>query len=69
MAMMKIEMKKCRFKVIPNYLNFIQKYPIYLNKNIIISHIWTQDLKESVKIAKASKIPYITKNLKDLVKK
>ena len=60
-----IEIKKCRFKVIPNYLMLYKNIP--LNKNIIISHIWTQDFKESVKIAKASNIPFIAKNLKDLV--
>ena len=54
----KIEMKKCRFKVIPNYLMLYKNTP--LNKNIVISHIWTQNFKESAKIAKASKIPYIT---------
>ena len=62
----KIEMKKCRFKVIPNYLRLYKNAP--LNKNIVISHIWTQNYRESVKIAKASNIPYITKNLKDLVR-
>ena len=55
------EIKKCRFKVIQIIWGYT-KYP--LNKNIIISHIWTQDFKESVKIAKASNIPFIAKNLK-----
>jgi hypothetical protein len=59
-------MQNCPFPVIPEYLSK-QKFPQDTIKNASVTHIWTQDIKISQHIAKASKIENIVKNYKDLI--
>ncbi len=60
--------KYCEFKLIKEYL---PKYCQKKNqiKKAQVTHIWTQDLNISKKIAKSSKIPFIVKNFEDLIGK
>ena len=60
------EMSKCRFEVIPKYLQLYKNKP--LNDNFRITHLWTQNKKESSQIAKSAKIPNISNSIKELVR-
>ena len=60
--------KYCEFNLIKEYLpKFCKKKNLI--KNAKVTHIWTQDINISKKIAKSSKIPCIEKNFKDLIGK
>jgi hypothetical protein len=61
------EMEKCPFPVIPDYLNK-QKFPEdFLVDLAEVTHIWTQDIDESNRIARASKIPTVVEQVTDMV--
>ena len=61
------EMKKCEFPIISEYLNN-QIFPNdFLTHKATVSHIWTQNLKISRKIASASRIPNICVNLNEMI--
>lgn len=59
-------MKDCPFPVIFDYLSK-QSFPADAIPNASVTHIWTQDLKISENIAKASNIPNIVANYTDLI--
>ena len=61
-------MKKCEFPLIYKYLKK-QKFPHDQIKNAEVSHIWTQNLELSKKIARTTKIKYIVNNFRDLLGK
>lgn len=61
-----IEMAKCEFASIPNYLN-AKSYPSDFIHNAIVSHVWTQDYVLSQKIANASNIKNIVSDFRDLI--
>ena len=60
-------MKDCPFPVIPEYL-FKQKFPEDAIKNAVVSHIYTQDVKVSTHVAKASNIENISTSIEDLLR-
>lgn len=61
-----VEMKKCPFPSIPEYLSK-QIWPADRFNEMRITHIWTQDQGTSNLIAKASKIPFIVNDYLELV--
>jgi len=61
-------MKDCPFPVIPEYLSK-QKFPQDCIANANVTHIWTQDKKISMHVAKSSNIENIVDNLKDMLGK
>ena len=61
-------MSICPYPVINNYLND-HKYPNDFIRDACVSHIWTQNKSSSIKIAQASKIPFIVENLLELTDK
>ena len=63
-----IEMEKCSFPVIPNYLSK-QKWPESKIENASVTHIWTQNIELSNHIAKATFIPNVVTNLNSIIGK
>lgn len=61
-------MKKSGWKVIYDYLNLRDKSD-FLFENAKVTHVWTQDLEESKKISKATKIKNVCKDYKDMISK
>ena len=61
-------MSLCPYPVISKYLNE-EKYPENFINNASVTHIWTQNITNSIRIAKASKIPFIVENSSDLIGK
>ena len=62
-------MKDCPFPVIPNYLS-TQEFPKdFLTQDAQVTHIYTQDKKNSHHIAKASKIPNIIDSPQEMIGK
>tara|TARA_B110000211_G_C13934450_1_gene488668 strand:- start:86 stop:973 length:888 start_codon:yes stop_codon:yes gene_type:complete len=62
----KAEMAKCPFPVIPEYLSN-EIFPDNFLMNLAeVTHIWTQDINMSKKIAAASKIDHVVNNIEDL---
>ncbi len=59
------QIQLCPYPIIPQYLSQA-KYPDDFISNAHVSHIWTQEIKDSQNIAKFSKIPYICKNINEL---
>lgn len=59
-------MKDCPFPVIFDYLSK-KHFPADAIQNASVTHIWTQDLATSQKIAKASNIPHVVVNYTDLI--
>lgn len=60
-------MKECEFPVIPQYLsehNFPSDFLYHLAQ---VTHIWTQDLDLSNKIAAASRIPNVCHEISDMI--
>ena len=64
----KKKIKKCGFPIIPKYLNK-KNYPKDFIKNAQVSHIWTQDVKISRKIASTTFIPNIVTKKENLIGK
>jgi hypothetical protein len=64
----KKEMKNCGFSAIPEYLNK-QSWPKNFIKNAKVTHIWTQNLNLSKKIASTTFIPKVEKNLEGMIGK
>ena len=62
------EMKKSNFPIIAKYLSK-QNYPQDFLSDARVTHIWTQDIRESIKVANAAKIPNICSNYLDMVNK
>jgi len=61
-----VAMGKCPFPVILDYLSK-QSFPNDTIKNATVTHIWTQDISISKKIAHASKIQNIVKNFDEMI--
>lgn len=61
-----IEMAKCPFHVIPEYLSK-QKFPEDSIAFANVTHIWTQDPIVSDNIARASKIHHVVSDAKDMI--
>jgi len=61
-------MGNCPFPAIPEYLSK-QKYPSDTIKNARITHIWTQNKKMSLHIAKSSKIENVVAYYPDMIGK
>ena len=61
-------MKKCEFPIIYEYLKK-KKFPHDQIKNAEVTHIWTQNLELSKKIARTTKIKYVVNNYKELLGK
>lgn len=59
-------MKACPFPVIPDYLAQ-EKWPEAKIPNVQVTHIWTQDISISKKVAKAVLIPNISATIEDMV--
>ena len=59
-------MINCGFPVIPEYLSE-HKFPEASIKTMKVSHIWTQDIQISQKIAKTTFIPNIVANYEDMI--
>ena len=59
---------KSGWKVINQYLSKRKKSEFGI-KDVLVSHVWTQDLKYSKSIAKSSFIPNICKDIDDMVGK
>lgn len=59
------EMKKCPFPAIPLYLSR-QTFPRDQIKDAKVTHVWTQDVREASRIAKASLIPNVAISLEHL---
>ena len=64
----KKKIKNCGYPIISNYLNK-KKYPEDFIKKTKISHIWTQDVKISRKIASTTFIPNIVTKKENLIGK
>jgi len=64
----KKKIKNCGYPIISNYLNK-KKYPKDFIKKTKISHIWTQDVKISKKIASTTFIPNIVAKKENLIGK
>ncbi len=64
----KKKIKDCGFSVIPKYLNK-KIYPRDFINNAKVSHIWTQNIKISKKIASTTYIPNIVKKKEHLIGK
>ena len=62
----KTEMSKCPFPVILEYLSSESFPDNFLTNLANVTHIWTQDINISKKIAKASKIQNVVNNIDDL---
>lgn len=62
-------MKDCPFPVIPEYLAKEQYPENFLGDLAEVTHVWTQDLNISNHIAKAANIPFVIKNLEDMIGK
>jgi len=62
----KTEISKCPFPVIPEYLSNEIFPDNFLTNLAKVTHIWTQDLNISKKIATASKIDNVVNNIEDL---
>ncbi len=61
-------MKDCPFPVIPDYLSK-QKFPSDAIKNAHVTHIWTQNKKTSLHIAKSNKIENIVDSYQNMIGK
>lgn len=61
-------MKDCGFPVIPEYLSK-KKYPADCIQDANVTHIWTQDIKISEHVSKASNIPNILEKPEDMIGK
>ena len=59
-------MKNSGWDVIYNYLK-IRHVSEFGFDNVQVTHVWTQDLEQTQKIAKASRIPNIVVDMKDMV--
>ena len=59
-------MADCGFPVIPKYLSE-HKFPEESIKSMKVTHLWSQDLITSQKIAKTTFIPNILKNYQDMI--
>lgn len=64
----KEEMENCGFPVIPRYLENEPEENFGV-RNAKVTHIWTDDPKDAIHIAKASKIPNVVSNPEDVVGK
>lgn len=60
------KMARCPFPVIPRYLSE-QNFPEDQIADAKVTHIWTQDQRESQKIADATFIPNVVPEAKDLI--
>jgi len=60
------EMEGCGYPVIPRYLEQ-QIWPDAQINKARVTHIWTQDTQLSQKIAKATRIDHVVKDLQDLI--
>jgi len=58
-------MRLCPFPVIPAYLAEHEIYPGSLGA--VVSHVWCPRLEDAEEIARAAKIPVVSKSLEDLV--
>ena len=61
------KMKGCGFPVIPEYLEQ-QKYPNdFLSEIATVSHVWTQDIELSNRIAQAARIDNVSTHIEDMI--
>ena len=61
-----VHMKACGFPVIPEYLSQ-QTWPEARLSDVEVSHVWTQDLAISNKIARAALIPNVVKMPEEMI--
>jgi predicted dehydrogenase len=61
-------MIKCPYPAIPDYLAK-HEFPREQLKKAKVTHIWTQDQNESVRIAEATKISNVVKNPNEMIRK
>lgn len=56
----------CPYPIIPKYLGE-HEFPAEQLTNAVVTHVWTQDLKESERIAKFSKIENVCSSIEELL--
>ena len=61
-----VEMQKCPFPVIPEYLNNQPKETLQI-KHARVTHIWTDDLADAKQVARAAYIPHIVEQPEDVI--
>lgn len=64
----KLEMEKCPFPIINEYLNKKTFPSDFLGELARVTHVWTQDKIQSEQIAKASKIDFVADSMDELIK-
>lgn len=62
------EMSKCPFPAIPAYLNKEPKETLQI-ENARVTHVWTDDPEDAVKVSKASLVPNVVERPEDVIGK